>query len=80
MRQSRAASGQAERGLALLLKSFGHDRSGGRFPDPCIRVTSEATRALPFLLGANLALYVHTKLCFLLMLHFESTWTGNVFF
>lgn len=32
MGQSRAASGQAERGLALLLKSLGCDSSGGKIP------------------------------------------------
>jgi len=46
---------------------------------PLTKVTEEATRTLPFLLGASLALYVHIKLCFLFVLDFQSTWIGNVF-
>lgn len=65
------------RDLALLLKSFGHR---GRFLDPCTNTRAEAIAAQPFLLGAEPALGVYIKLWGSLMLDFENTWPGNVFF
>ena len=75
---SRSGRGQAEQSLALLLKFLGHLSCVGRWPDSCKKLTAEITKALPFLLGTSLSLYLCIELYFLLM-HLHWQWFFWVF-